>query len=41
MLSSMKNMFKERRDASREEWMSVLIPIALVAAFVALLIIFS
>ncbi|MCO6411564.1 MAG: hypothetical protein J5I92_02355 [Thiogranum sp.] len=34
----MKAVFKERRDASREEWMSVLIPIALVAAFVALLI---
>lgn len=34
----MKAAFRERRDASREEWMSVLIPIALVAAFVALLI---
>lgn len=34
----MKAAFKERRDASREEWMSALIPIALVAAFVALLI---
>ncbi|HHJ15177.1 MAG TPA: hypothetical protein ENJ80_00600 [Gammaproteobacteria bacterium] len=32
-----KAAFKERRDASRDEWMSVLIPIALVAGFVALL----
>mgnify|MGYP001824009797 FL=1 len=29
--------FSERRDASREEWRSVLIPIALVAGFVVLL----
>ncbi len=34
----MKQAFSERRDASREEWMSVLIPIALVAGFVVLLI---
>ena len=32
-----KQAFSERRDASREEWMSVLIPIALVAGFVVLL----
>jgi RsiW-degrading membrane proteinase PrsW (M82 family) len=36
-----KVMFKERREASRDEWMSVLIPIALVAAFVALLIVLT
>jgi hypothetical protein len=36
-----KNAFRERREASTEEWMSVLIPIALVAAFVALLIVLS
>jgi di/tricarboxylate transporter len=34
----LKAAFSERRKASRDEWMSVLIPIALVAAFVALLI---
>jgi di/tricarboxylate transporter len=33
-----KTMFKERRKASQQEWLSVLIPIALVAAFVAVLI---
>ncbi|HHH43694.1 MAG TPA: hypothetical protein ENK49_06115 [Gammaproteobacteria bacterium] len=33
----LKTMFKERREASRQEWMSVLIPIALVAGFVVLL----
>jgi nitrogen fixation-related uncharacterized protein len=33
-----KQAFSERREASREEWMSVLIPIALVAGFVILLI---
>ena len=32
-----KQAFSERRDASREDWMSVLIPIALVAGFVVLL----
>ena len=34
----LKAAFKERRSASREEWMSVLVPIALVAGFVVLLI---
>jgi len=34
----LKAAFKERRNASREEWMSVLVPIALVAGFVVLLI---
>ncbi len=34
----LKKMFNERREASREEWMSALIPIALVAGFVILLI---
>ncbi len=33
----LKAVFKERRDASRQEWMSVLVPIALVAGFVVLL----
>ena len=33
----LKTMFKERRAASRQEWMSVLLPIALVAGFVILL----
>ena len=37
----LKAIFRERRDASRDEWMSVLIPIALVAAFVALLIVLT
>ena len=37
----LKTAFQERRKASREEWMSVLIPIALVAAFVTLLIILT
>jgi di/tricarboxylate transporter len=37
----LKAAFSERRKASRDEWMSVLIPIALVAAFVALLIILT
>ena len=32
-----KKAFSERRDASRAEWMSVLVPIALVAGFVVLL----
>jgi di/tricarboxylate transporter len=36
-----KAAFAERRKASSEEWMSVLIPIGLVAAFVALLIVLS
>jgi hypothetical protein len=36
-----KAAFQERRKASHEEWMSVLIPIALVAAFVTLLIILT
>jgi di/tricarboxylate transporter len=30
--------FRERRSASQAEWLSALIPIALVAAFVGLLI---
>jgi hypothetical protein len=34
----LKALFSERRNASREEWMSVLVPIALVAGFVVLLI---
>jgi len=33
-----KAAFKERRQASQAEWMGALIPIALVAAFVVLLI---
>jgi len=33
----LKAVFKERRDASRQEWMGVLVPIALVAGFVVLL----
>jgi len=33
----LKAAFKERRNASREEWMSLLVPIALVAGFVVLL----
>lgn len=33
-----KAAFKERREASQAEWMSVLIPIGLVALFVTLLI---
>jgi len=33
-----KAAFRERKSASQDEWLSVLIPIALVAAFVALLI---
>jgi di/tricarboxylate transporter len=37
----LKKMFSERREASREEWMSVLIPIALVAGFVVLLLVLS
>jgi len=36
-----KAAFRERRKASHEEWMSVLIPIALVAAFVTLLIVLT
>jgi RsiW-degrading membrane proteinase PrsW (M82 family) len=36
-----KQAFTERREASREEWMSVLIPIALVAGFVVLLIVLT
>lgn len=34
----LKASFRERRQASQAEWLSVLIPIALVAAFVVLLI---
>lgn len=34
----LKAAFRERRHASQAEWMSALIPIALVAAFVILLI---
>jgi hypothetical protein len=37
----LKAAFRERRHASQAEWMSALIPIALVAAFVVLLIVFS
>ena len=33
----LKAAFKERKNASREEWMSLLVPIALVAGFVVLL----
>jgi len=33
----LKAAFKERKNASRQEWMSVLVPIALVAGFVVLL----
>ena len=36
-----KAAFGERRKASQQEWLSVLIPIGLVAAFVALLIILT
>ena len=36
-----KAAFRERRHASQAQWLSALIPIALVAAFVALLIILS
>jgi di/tricarboxylate transporter len=36
-----KAAFSERRHASQAEWLSALIPIALVAAFVVLLIILS
>jgi len=34
----LKTAFRERRSASRQEWLSVLIPVALVAGFVVLLI---
>jgi hypothetical protein len=34
----LKAAFSERRNASRAEWMSVLIPVALVIGFVILLI---
>lgn len=37
----LKAAFRNRRKASQSEWMSALIPIALVAAFVILLIVFS
>lgn len=37
----LKAAFRERRKASQAEWMSALIPIALVAGFVVLLIVFS
>jgi len=37
----LKAAFRERRQASQAEWMSALIPVALVAAFVVLLIVFS
>ncbi len=33
----LKAAFSERREASRAEWMSVLVPVALVAGFVVLL----
>ena len=33
-----KTAFKQRREASQADWMAVLIPIALVALFVTLLI---
>ena len=36
-----KAAFRERRHASQAEWLSALIPIALVAAFVALLIVLT
>ena len=36
----LKAAFRERRQASQAEWLSALIPIALVAAFVVLLIMF-
>lgn len=36
----LKAAFQQRREASGAEWMGVLIPIALVAAFVILLILF-
>jgi len=36
----LKAAFQQRREASSAEWISVLIPIALVAAFVILLILF-
>jgi hypothetical protein len=36
-----KSAFRERRQASQAEWMSALIPIALVAAFVILLIVLT
>ena len=35
----LKVAFKERRSASQEEWLSVLIPIGLVALFVILLVV--
>lgn len=36
----LKAAFRDRRKASQAEWMSVLIPVALVAGFVVLLILF-
>ena len=36
-----KAMFQERRKASQQEWLGVLIPLALVAAFVVLLIVLT
>lgn len=36
----LKAAFRDRRQASQAEWLSALIPIALVAAFVVLLIMF-
>ena len=37
----LKAAFRERRQASQAEWLGALIPIALVAAFVILLIMFT
>jgi len=37
----LKAAFRDRRKASQAEWMSAVVPIALVAAFVILLIVFS
>ena len=37
----LKAAFQERRKATQKEWMSVLIPMVLVAAFVTLLIILT
>ncbi len=37
----LKAAFRERRQATQAEWLSALIPIALVAAFVIVLIVLS
>ncbi len=37
----LKAAFRERRQATQAEWLSALIPIALVAAFVVVLILLS